>query len=196
MRIGLTVTKDVLFRGVQQEFHNTYFYNLSTAVTAPAQSLIDDVVTTEKAIHSLTVNFKRAQVWSAGGTQAQNQMLLQVQLTGVGSSAADVNQDRERAVLIRWPAGFDVRGLPVYLRKYYHVCGSFGVTALTATGILANTAALSDNNRSAIATKASEVQQIGTGEFWDLCAKSGRERTGDAQCHKYLEHHQLGDMWR
>jgi hypothetical protein len=197
MRIGVTITKDTLFRGVQQEFHNTYHFTLGTAITAPSEAIIDELVTSEKKLHSLNVNFKRAQVWSAGGTKAQNQMLFQKNLTGTGAGGTDASMDKERAVLVQWKAGFDTRGKQVYLRKWYHSCGNpVGTTMAGTTGVLANTAAISDANRATIAAAAEETAEVGTGDFWSLCAASGREATDPATCHKYLEHHQLGDMWR
>jgi hypothetical protein len=32
---------------------------------------------------------------------------------------------------------------------------------------------------------------------WTICSKTGRDPTGSNwEAHRYLEHHQLGDMWR
>ncbi len=196
MRIGIQITKSVLFRGVQQEFHNIYHFNLATAVTAPSENLVDELVTKERTLHAASVAFRRAAVWSAGGTKAQNQMLFQKNLSGTGNETNAASMDRERAILIRWPAGFDSRGMPVYLRKWYHVCGQIGAHAIAASGILANEIGLTDGQRSGIAGIADGVRNIGTGDFWSLVGPGGRETTGAAQCHKYLEHHQMGDAWR
>jgi hypothetical protein len=194
--VGVQITKNTLFRGVQQEFHNIYHYRDPAAVTIPAEAIIDEIVAREKEWHSTVVNFIRAAAWSSGGTQAENQMIFQKNLSGVGASANDGSLDRERAVLIRWPAGFDVRGLPVYLRKWYHTCGQFGTVSITNTGTLSNTQGLTTAMRNSIANLANALDEVGVGEAWNLCSRNGRERTGSAQCHPFLEHHQLGDAWR
>lgn len=196
MQIGMSITKSVLFRGVQQEFANVYHYYLTGAVTGPWSDLIDENVATEKLLHSSDVSFKRAAVWSSGGTIQQNQMLFQKALSGLGSRVTDSTHDRERAVLIQWPAGVDSRGKPVYLRKWYHSCGGIdGVTGFAAAA-KQNTAEIPSADRTSIATAVDAVSQIGVVEAWNICAESGRVPNGAPVCHRYLEHHQLGDMWR
>lgn len=197
MRIGVAIVKNTLFRGVQQEFSNVYYYELPTAVTAPAESIIDEITAKEKTLHSTVVNFVRGLAWSAGGTPGQNQMLHQKALSGTGTQTATSEMDRERAVLIRWPAGFDSRGKPVYLRKWYHSCGACAGQALNASSVLANTSDISTATRNAIATSVNDLRQVNDAvDLWDICAKGGRDTTGPAECHRYLEHHQLGDQWR
>lgn len=196
MLIGIQMTKSTSFRGVEQEFHNTYHYQLPTAVTVPSETLIDQLLTTEKKLHSSQVTFRRAAIWTAGGTKLENSMVYKAQLSGSGSGASSASFDKERAVLFRWPAGFDTRGNPVYLRKWYHSCGNPTGTTIDTAGILQNTAVIPPATRTLLETLANEVTELGIGEFWDLCAASGRDRQGLPSCHAYLEHHQLGDMWR
>jgi hypothetical protein len=195
MRIGIAIKKAAAFRGVNQEFHNTYFYELPTAVTAPAESLIDELVTFEKTIHSGSVPFLHGACWSAGGSAGENAMIFQKALTGFGSGTF-INADPERAVLIRWPAGFDSRGRPVYLRKWYHTLGNFASATPYGTDQLANQQPISTAHRASMATAVNAIKAIGNLEAWQLCAPSGRQPTGDAQTHPWLEHHQLGDQWR
>lgn len=195
MIIGITTTKNVSFRTVAQEFSNTYFYYLLGAATAPWKSLVDEIVAVERQLHSSDVVFVRSAAWDASGTPAQNEMMFQQVESGFGLQAANATMDRERAILIRWAAGKDVRGKPVYLRKWYHSCGNVNGISF-ATGQLANTQAIPDTSRATIATKVNELRYIGLSDAWTLCAKSGRLSEGDAECHKFLEHHQLGDMWR
>lgn len=196
MRIGVTITKATSFRLKEQEFHNTYYFQLATAITAPSEGIVDELVATEKKLHSLDVTFKRAQVWTAGGTKAENQMIFQKPLSGVGLGTASTTFDRERAVLIQWKAGFDVNGKQVYLRKWYHSCGSPQAGIVAGAGIQQNTAEIPANTRTDIAAVAQESNEVGALEGWQLCAKSGRTPTGPAVTHRFLEHHQLGEMWR
>lgn len=195
MQIGLSVVKKVLFRGVQQEFSNVYHYNLAGAQTGPFEAMLDEVKATEVTFHSSDVTFVRGAVWSSGGSPAQNQMLFQKDFTGTGNQSLNTSQDRERAVLVQWPAGLDSRGKPVYLRKWYHSCGGFAGQAFAATH-LQNTVQLQQVTRDAIAAAADAMTNIGVAEAWELVAESGRVITGDVFCHPWLEHHQLGDMWR
>jgi hypothetical protein len=198
-RFGFTVTKTVTFRGVAQHFSNTYYYQRALWTPADSQlsGMIDEIVATEKKLHSIDVQFVRGQCWSADGTPGQNVMRVQKVLTGTGLGLAVTTMDRERAILIRWPAGKDVRGKPVYLRKWFHVSGDLqSASAFVTNALLQNTAGMADSQRTTIAGIAEELRELGISETYQLCAASGRENQGSAQCHKYLEHHQLGDEWR
>lgn len=197
-RIGVAVVKAVSFRGVQQEFSNVYHFTrpLPTVDQSERDAIIDEIVALEKSWHSSDVTFKRAQLWSASGTKAENEMLRQRTLSGTGASSSPPTVDRERAVLIRWPAGKDRRGNPVYLRKYFHICGNWKAIVFSSA-VLQNTAEIASADRTSIATDANGLKVVGaTVDTWTICAASGREVTGDAECHRYFEHHQLGDMWR
>ncbi len=185
----------VSFRGVQQEFSNVYHYQRVGLVEASWEGYLDEVVSTMRSLYSTDVSFKRGNVWSADGTPGQNTMLGTKNLTGTGNQVVNPNMDRERAFLVRWRAGKDIRGKPVYLRKWLHSCGSAnGVGASNA--VLQQTASLDTATRTAIQSKAEELREIGTFELLNLCSATGRNAEGGANCHLYLEHHQLGDMWR
>lgn len=193
----MAVVKSVSFRLVQQEFTNIYFFQRPAPwVPGGGAAIINEIVGKEKAWHSTDVTFKRASLWSAGGTKAENQMLDQLTLSGTGNGTPSTTMDRERAVLIRWPAGVDVKGRPVYLRKWYHICGNWQTVGFS-NGHMQNTLPIDDTSRSTIASAANGLKVVGgTVDTWTICASNGRSVTGDAQCHKWLEHHQLGDMWR
>jgi hypothetical protein len=195
VQVGVSITMSSPFRDSTQEWTNVFHYKDGTALLAPSEAMIDEIVGVLKALHSSLVTFVRAKVWSSGGTQAQNQMLFQKQLSGNGVAGSDSGMDKERAYLIRWPAGFDSRGKPVYLRKWFHTCGAFGATVAATSGVLANVTGMTAAQRTAIANAADVLKRV-TSPLWILCAESGREAQNVAQAHKYLEHHQLGDMWR
>lgn len=196
---GISITKGVSFRGVTQEFSNVYHYKtpIGTATESEADSLIDTIVAREKLLHGTDVTFIRAKAWSDGGTNAENQMIKQKLLSGTGTLAASSSLDRERAVLIQFAAGVDSRNRPVKLRKWFHICGGYlGPTAISAAE-LQNTAQISSTVRGLYETSVNNLKSITAGvRGFDLCGPNGRDTTGDAVCHKYLEHHQLGDMWR
>lgn len=196
VQIGVAIVKSTNFRGVEQEFSNVYHYRAPGPgpVTNP-DAIINEIVAIERDLHATVVNFKRASLWSSGGTPAQNQMIHQMTLTGTGATAQNGAMDRERAVLMQWPAGLSVTGKPVFLRKWYHSCGTFAGQAMI-TNHLANTQAFTEAERTAMSARPNDLRIIGPVDEWLLVAESGREHTGPGRVHKWLEHHQLGDQWR
>lgn len=197
-QISISITKKVTFRDSVQHFSNVYTYGSvdSNPIFGTGANLIEQVADLERALHSTDVSFVKGRMWSSGGTKEQNEMIVEIPLTGTGNTTGNASQDRERAVLVMWKAGKDSRGKAVYLRKWYHSCGSIAGVSFTA-GHLQNTTKLSDTNRAEIATAVDGLTRIGNLNEWGLIAASGRERDGDPPtCHPYLEHHQLGDEWR
>jgi hypothetical protein len=197
-QVSIAVLKRVAFRGAVQEFSNTYHYGSidSNPIFGTGKQLTDEVVAFEKSIHSNVVTFVNVKMWSSGGTIAQNEMIYEENLTGVGSQQPTPSMDRERAYLFSWKAGKNSRGKPVYLRKWFHLCGNFGGVVINA-GILDNTAGFAAADRTIMEDKIDEITRIGSAAEWGMIAESGRERdAGKPICHRFLEHHQLGDQWR
>lgn len=196
---GLSIEKTVSFRGVNQVFANVYHYSDAGGSPSDADltTLLDNIVAHEKTWHALAVTFVRGRVWSAGGSEAANQMRVDKALTGTGADTNHASMDRERALLVRWRAGSDSRGRPVYLRKWYHVnTDSIGGIAVSS-GVLQNTAQLTAPQRAQVVTEVDNVtSETAGGTVFTLCGPTGRVITGSTECHPYLEHHQLGDMWR
>jgi hypothetical protein len=164
---------------------------------ADADNLLDGLVTFEKSIHAADVSFTMGRVWTAGGTPAENDMVLEQALSGVGQRTTATSWDRERAYLIQWPAGQNSIGRPVTLKKWYHTCGPILSSHTVNAGWLQNTVAFTPTERAAIATACNVLfERTPNGHTATLCARSGRDATGPAEAHAYLEHHQLGDQWR
>lgn len=199
-RIGISITKSVAFRNSVQEFSNVYYYEgyPDFPDQATADGFIDTMADREKAIHSTNVTFVRGRLWKQIGTQAQNEMITQKNLGGTGTTSQNTTWDRERAFLFRIRAGNDVRGNPVYLRKWYHSIGAIAGVDATAA-ILSNTSGFSSAQRDTLAGAINVFKTLGPiGNQGTLCSKNGRP-FGDGQnfqAHQFLEHHQLGDMWR
>lgn len=199
-RIGIAITKRVVFRNSTQEFSNVYYYDglLGTPSNAEADALIDQASNREKAWHGVQVSFIRGKCWSQVGTPSQNNMLAQKNLSGTGALADNAQMDRERAFLFRLRAGNDSRGNPVFLRKWYHAAANMGAVAISA-GILTNQSGFTSGERTTIVNTMNAIGSIGSGStLGTLCAKNGRQPTPGAQweAHQFLEHHQLGDQWR
>lgn len=199
-RVGVSIEKATSFRGVSQPFSNTYYYDTPLPVTvAVANSLIDHIVSLEKPMHTSNVDFKFARCWTAGGTKAENEMITQKALSGVGTNASIVNNfmDKERAFLVRFRAGNDSRGRPVYLRKWWHLyLDTFGGASVTNT-MLANTAGIAAGHATQLETWGNQFKSItALPQNFDLVSDKGRQISGATKAHPYLEHHQLGDQWR
>jgi hypothetical protein len=201
-RIGISITKETVFRDSNQEFSNVYYYKNdpgSLPSAAGAQAIVDTLIALERTFHSTAVQFTHSRVWSAGGSPADNNMINEATLSTAGQAGSDTTLDRERAILYQVEAGFDSRGHRVYLRKWYHICGTFpGATAATGSGQKANTNAIATADRVVISNVIDDILTVaGEGGPWSLCAKSGRGfSSASPGCHKYLEHRQMGDMWR
>lgn len=199
-RVGISITKSTPFRNSVQEFSNVYYYENTGALPdeTAANNMIDELVALEKTWHSGSVTFVRGRVWSAGGSPSTNNMITQKNLSGIGTQTPVTSMDKERAILVRWRAGNDSRGNPVYLRKWWHSCGNFDAAVSISSTTLDNTSGFSTTQRGTIETKAQGVVALSSGGGgWEICAKSGRKRSLTfPSAHQYLEHHQMGDMWR
>jgi hypothetical protein len=197
-QFSISITKSTVFRDSVQPFSNIYTYGgIGTMPNeAQAKPLIEEIVRTERLLHSNDVTFVSGRLWSSGGTRAENKMIATIPLTGMGSQGTTADFDRERAVLVQWPAGKDTRGKKVYLRKWFHCSGSCNGVAFSAS-VKSNLTRIPTADRTSIANQASNLARIGTSFEWGMVAPSGRERDGgDPITHPYLEHHQLGDKWR
>lgn len=199
-RIGVSITKSSSFRGSVQEFSNVYYYETSSLPdSTQADTVIDNLVTLEKTFHSTLVTFVRGRLWSQGGSPSSNNMISQKNLSGTGARATISSFDKERAYLTRLRAGSDSRGNPVYLRKWYHSCGSFSAAVTVSGSILDQTGGFSAADRTAIVSAMNGIGDAnGSPLTPKLCSKGGRLPDAGAtwSAHQYLEHHQLGDMWR
>jgi hypothetical protein len=206
-RFGVQIEKSTSFRGAAQPFSNTYYYEAATAnspannasVIGYANALLDAIIPIERGAHSPNVTFVAARCWSQIGTPAQNEMIVQRSLSGAGTGGgASTAMDKERAFLVRFRAGVDSKGRPVYLRKWFHldvgVLGGAGIT----NAQLVQTEQLTTAQRSALETIANNLKTVtpASGPVANLVAKGGRPIDGGTTAHPYLEHHQLGDAWR
>jgi hypothetical protein len=199
-RIGISITKRVVFRNSTQEFSNVYYYDglAGDPSTTDAEGLIDTAANREKAFHGSDVTFVKGRLWRQTADKATTEMLAQKNLSGVGALTDNAQMDRERAHLFRLRAGVDSRGNPVYLRKWFHACANMGGVAISA-GILTNESGFSAAERGNLVSAMNSIGGIGSGTTQGaICAKGGRLPTAGAvwEAHAFLEHHQLGDQWR
>jgi hypothetical protein len=199
-RIGVSITKSISFRGATQEFSNVYFYEiLTTPDVSGADAIIDNLTTLEKTFHSSAVTFVRGRLWLETGNKATSEMISQKNLSGTGARTTNINYDPERAFLFRLRAGVDSRGNPVYLRKWYHSNGPFNTTVAIGSGHFQQTSAFTSTERTQMAASMAAIGDAnGSAGSPKICSKGGRLPTAGQiwTSHQWLEHHQLGDMWR
>lgn len=199
-KFGVSIEKTISFRGAAQVFANVYHYDSGVGAPSDAnlETLLDNMVAQEKTMHSSAVSFVRGRVWSSGGSPSANQMRVDKNLSGAGTLSTLSGRDPERATLIRWRAGSDSRGRPVYLRKWYHDhSGNFGGTSCLTSSQLGQTTEVSQACRDAQETAADFFRTITAGSIvFTMEAETGRQISGSTESHRWLEHHQLGDMWR
>lgn len=198
-RFGVSILKRFGFRGGTQEFSNVYYYD--TPIVGPTnatlEALLDNLVTKEKAQFSANTNFVHGRVWSQVGTPEQNNMLVDKALSGTGSGTSSAILDRERAFLVKFRAGNDSLGRPVYLRKWWHLDVSVLFGDSISNAHVQNTSQLTSGQRTGLVNYANSFKAItANATDFTLVAKSGRTITGDTEAHPYLEHRQLGDQWR
>jgi hypothetical protein len=198
--IGISITKSTLFRGATQEFTNVYFYlGGSTPTQGQADSLIDELTAIEKTFHSTAVTFVRGRLWTNTGSPSTSNMISQKNLSGTGARTISAGFDKERAFLFRLRAGVDSRGQPVYLRKWFHACGQFYSGQNIVLAQLEQTQSLSGAEKTSLVSQMNAIGSLNAAAGpWTLAAKSGRQPTAGAlwESHNWIEHHQLGDMWR
>lgn len=201
-RIGISITKSVAFRNSTQEFTNVYFYQTNLAPLpdeSQALAAIDDVVTREKTWHSSAVTFVRGRCWSQTGDKATSNMIAQKNLSGTGARATSGGMDKERAFLFRIRAGNDSRGNPVYLRKWIHACGQIYSGQSISAALNENSTGFTGPEITSLEAQVAAMKTLTINAIvWNLCAKGGRDFDSGAnfKSHAFLEHHQLGDMWR
>lgn len=199
-RVGVSITKSTPFRGSTQEFSNVYFYEVSAYPDASqADTMIDNLTTLEKTFHASGVQFVRGRLWKETGSKLTSEMISQKTLSGFGARAPVTSFDPERAFLVRLRAGIDSRGNPVYLRKWYHSVGAFYSGQTVSSGNLTQQSALTTTERGNIVTAMQAIGDAnGSALTPKICAKGGRLPDVGAtwNAHQWLEHHQLGDMWR
>src|SRR5215217_3241782 len=153
---------------------------------AQATQLAQNVKAQEVPLHANDVSFLRFSVWLDTGSKATSEMISQGPLSGVGGFVANTSMDRERAYLVRWPAGNDSRGRPVYLRKWFHACGSISGATLSSA-MLQQTAQIDATQKGALETLANGFNTVSDGtDAKVLEGPPGRSRTGQAKSHSWL----------
>lgn len=122
---SLTIVKAMPYRGVTQDWSNTYFFDGTMPASSGSwKTLADNVIAAEKAIYTSATEVTDAigheagesvAVWSydyAGGSGA---------IPGTFTLGSDLLQSGDTAGWLRWSTDrLTSKGKPIFLRNYYH----------------------------------------------------------------------------
>lgn len=131
---SITIVKSFSYRGVPEEFSNTYHFSGTTPVDAAAwKVLADAIIAAEKLTVTSDVSFVQAYGYNAGNeisvAQIDYRVAPNVVVTGTGNFLNRIGQGGDAAATTRWPTpNFTSRGKRIYLRKYWH--GAYGDSTL------------------------------------------------------------------
>lgn len=192
---GVSITKTIPWRGVEQPFSNVYHYRTDIGEAFQDDDVIAAVVAAEKAVMGGNITFRTARTWGdvlAGPVESVTRVLKD--LTGSGSQPSDPSIFPEMAVLVTWElVRADVRGRKKYLRKWIHPGRSAG---FNTNGSSEATVATRDAFRVAYADKVTVVAGNAGAQVYELCSPRGEVPLKAPVVYRYMEHRQLGDQWR
>lgn len=122
---SITIVKQFVYRGQNEEFSNTYHFDGGDPATDTAwKALADAVIAAEKTVFSSGVSIIRAYGHKAGvKTRAwvYDYLVHSASVAGTGAFSAQNAAPGDAAVWLRWPTTqFTSRGKPIYLRSYFH----------------------------------------------------------------------------
>lgn len=121
---GASMTKQFMYHGQVEQFSNVYHYESGVFDSVVANALLDQILSEERKVHTSAVRFLVGRVWEAGGTPAQNQMILVRDFTEFGLMAASSKIHRAAAVVVKLFLGRkSTTGRKIYLRKHLHAEG-------------------------------------------------------------------------
>lgn len=188
---GVSIEKEVDWRGGAERFSNVYHYNVfGLNFVVDPEAFITQLVAAERQVFAGDVRFKVGRVWTAGGTARENEMKLVKDLTGVGSAPSLTNIHRELAYLISWPlARKSNTGRKVYLRKYLHSCSIFSTSSTSS--LLSGSFPITDTQRTPLMTYANAIHDLGFANNIELCSPSGERRSGPPVVNSFLRHRQF-----
>lgn len=136
---GVTVEKEVAFRGGPERFTNVWHYRITAPVTADYQALADAVVAGERAFFPSDATFKSVRVFGpTDGNPNDNLIRLVQDLTGAGTgSRAGSVVYPELCYCVSMPAGrSETSQRRIYVRKYLRILRFHGSSDSSTTMLL------------------------------------------------------------
>lgn len=189
---GISITKELEWRGQQHRVSNVYHYHTSDGQTFPDSAAIDEVVRLEKLVFASAVKFVTGRTWGPTEQGPVASVTRSIKdLTGFGSVAATTGMYKEAAILVSWPLGrYGTRNRPQYLRKFLHTLAAHGYDTNGSTPMTAQPAA-----GSALQTYMEGIRVLNPAGFvggLDLSTDGDRVNIGAGRTYPYLEHRQIG----
>jgi hypothetical protein len=158
---GVSVEKEIQFRGSAERITNVYHYAITIPVPADYDNLADAVVAKDKTAHVPTVAYKRVRVWGpTEGSQEDNRMRVDKEVTGNGSRAAPgANLYPELcAVTSIYVGRSPIHNRKVFVRKYWRL-----IAAQSSSGVDQTTALMSSGERAFWATLMDGLKTVTSG---------------------------------
>ena len=188
---GVTISKDIEWRGGTERISNVYHYHTSEGQVFPDLAVIQELVRLEKLVFANTVKFVVARTWGPTDQGPVDSVTREVvDLAGSGSAVPLNSMYRESAILISWPLGrYGVRNRAQFLRKFLHTASAHGYDPSGAIPIASQPAA-----GTPLATYMEGVRVLNPAGFvggLDLCTAGDRVNTGAGRIYPYLEHRQF-----
>lgn len=188
---GVSITKEIDWRGSQEQFSNVYHYSTDPAETFDDLGVIAEIERLEKLIFSDDVVFVTGRTWGPTDEGPLASVTREiVDLSGVGNAPRTSSMYKECAILITWPLGrYGTRNRPQFLRKWLHTDNPHGYV-LNGAQPLAGQPTAGTPLREYM-DGITRLDNPGLGWQYELCTASGREFQGEPVAYPYLEHRQF-----
>lgn len=183
MIIGVSLELGTTWRGQTEAFSNVWHYDTPPAMSA--EELADLVVSTSRTtLFGSGVTFRRVRAWGPTDQgKLASEMLVDKQLSGLGETAYPqpvVGGPKEMSVVAQFNTGRkDIRGNPIFLRKYLHTV-NFSGTIEEAMG----NAPLSEQFKTLIRNGMEGMKDLGTltESAAQICDSQGRRLPLNTPC--------------
>jgi hypothetical protein len=163
---AITLIKDMTYRGVKEEWSNTYTLDGTTPTSdAEWKTLADAIIVSEKTCYLVDVRVVRAMGYVSGSDNAAwsyDYLAAAATVAGtLSTGGAEVNKwAGDQAGWLRMRVGSTGAGKPKYIRKYFHGGWSVGATPDTM-GAAVVTAYLAHGTKMTNGTLPGGMQWIG-----------------------------------
>lgn len=173
---GVSITKQVTWRGQAEKFSNVYHYDTSSPINTDSgwDSLIDQIVALEKPAFHSSITWVQGRVWGPTNTGQANSVTQRVKdLSGAGTLSAAAQLPYEMTLVGQFYMGrSSTTQRKTFLRKYYHV-GALAVSTSGGHPALGNQA-LAAGDKTPITTLMNGLKTITVGgSSNDLCKPNG-----------------------
>lgn len=133
---AVSVTKRVLWRGIQEQFSNIYHYNVDAVLLTEAgwPDLINAVVAAEKPAFGTNVTYVSGRAWGPTDQDPEDSVTRAViDLSGTGTQAGTGQIPLEQTLVVQKYIGRSrIHNRKRFLRKYLHIARASSTAAESA----------------------------------------------------------------